>query len=182
MNTVLLAILNTLWQSVAIAAAVWVLLKLARGTNAATRHAVWWATLAIIVMLPFVARAGRRRPRRSLMARQVFHSLTRAAEAPLEIAAPSAAARTSGIELPRRQLDCGDLRALGARMFAATGTHRLELSVSAHAEARCDAAPPRRCAAISTPGCMSCGVRRPVRLLISTKVASPMAVGFAIPP
>src|SRR3954465_9192171 len=54
MNTVLLALLNTLWQSAAIAGAVWLLLKFARGTNAATRHAVWWATLAVVVLLPII--------------------------------------------------------------------------------------------------------------------------------
>ena len=34
MNHPLLAILNTLWQSAAIAAGVWLVLRLARGTNA----------------------------------------------------------------------------------------------------------------------------------------------------
>src|SRR5256885_17163291 len=54
MNAILLAILNSLWQSAILAAAVWLLLKFARGTNAATRHAVWWAVLAIAIALPLI--------------------------------------------------------------------------------------------------------------------------------
>src|SRR4051812_9278771 len=54
MNHPLLAILNTFWQSAAIAGGVWLVLRLARGTNAATRHALWWAVLAVAVLLPAV--------------------------------------------------------------------------------------------------------------------------------
>src|SRR5581483_8919581 len=54
MNTVLLAVLNTLWQAVALVAAVAGVLRILRGVNAATRHALWWAVLATIVALPFL--------------------------------------------------------------------------------------------------------------------------------
>src|SRR5436189_3509141 len=99
MNTVLLAILNTLWQSVAIAAAVWLLLKLARGTNAATRHAVWWVTLAMVVMLPFLPERAPA-PAAVSHAAESFPQSGTPREAPVEISAPATAARTSGIELP----------------------------------------------------------------------------------
>ena len=50
----LLAILNSFWQAAALAAGVWLALRLVRGTNAATRHALWWAVLAVVVALPFI--------------------------------------------------------------------------------------------------------------------------------
>src|SRR5947209_8193672 len=95
MNTVLLAFLNTIWQSTAIAAAVWLLLKLARGTNAATRHAVWWATLAVVILLPIV-------PKRTAVVGTAPEPIMVAAPMPLpdlprEVPAP---APRSGIELP----------------------------------------------------------------------------------
>ena len=52
MNEILEAVLNSLWQAAAVAAAVWLLLKLTPRINAATRYAVWWAVLAVVVLLP----------------------------------------------------------------------------------------------------------------------------------
>ncbi len=50
---VLQSVVNGLAQGVALAAAVWLLLRALR-SNAATRHAVWFAALAAIVVLPFL--------------------------------------------------------------------------------------------------------------------------------
>ena len=49
----LAAILNTLWLAFAVAAVIWISLRLMPRVNAATRHAVWWAVLALVVMLPW---------------------------------------------------------------------------------------------------------------------------------
>lgn len=49
---VLDAVVNTLWQAVAVTALVWAVLKFTPRVNAATRHAIWWATLAVVLMLP----------------------------------------------------------------------------------------------------------------------------------
>ncbi len=59
MNTILAildAVINTLWQAVAVAALVWAALRFMPRMNAATRHAIWWATLAIVLVLPVVPR------------------------------------------------------------------------------------------------------------------------------
>ncbi len=48
----LAAILNTLWLAFAVVAVIWISLRLIPRVNAATRHAVWWAVLALVVMLP----------------------------------------------------------------------------------------------------------------------------------
>ena len=48
----LMAVLNTLWQGLAIVAVLWFVLRLMPGVNAATRHAVWWVVLALVVLMP----------------------------------------------------------------------------------------------------------------------------------
>jgi uncharacterized protein (TIGR03435 family) len=49
---VLDAVINTIWQAVLITAIVWLVLRLTPRINAATRHAIWWATLAVVLLLP----------------------------------------------------------------------------------------------------------------------------------
>ena len=48
----LTAVLNTLWLALAVAAVMWFALRLMPRVNAATRHAVWWAVLALVVLMP----------------------------------------------------------------------------------------------------------------------------------
>src|ERR1700683_1658136 len=56
-SEILLAALNSLWQAALVAGAVWVALRLLRGTflkpiNAATRYAIWGGVLAVTLALP----------------------------------------------------------------------------------------------------------------------------------
>jgi beta-lactamase regulating signal transducer with metallopeptidase domain len=51
----LTAVLNSLWLALAFAAAIWLALRLMPRINAATRHAVWWAVLALVTLLPLAA-------------------------------------------------------------------------------------------------------------------------------
>jgi uncharacterized protein (TIGR03435 family) len=53
---ILTAIINSLWQAAAVAAIVWVALRFWPRTNAATRYAIWWATLAVVLILPAAPR------------------------------------------------------------------------------------------------------------------------------
>ena len=48
----LAAVLNTLWLALAVAAVIWLALRLMPRVNGATRHAVWWAVLALVVLMP----------------------------------------------------------------------------------------------------------------------------------
>ncbi|MGA2537619.1 MAG: hypothetical protein ABSF53_16495, partial [Terracidiphilus sp.] len=48
----LMAVINTLWQAIVVAAVMWLILRLMPRVNAATRHAVWWAVLALVVLMP----------------------------------------------------------------------------------------------------------------------------------
>jgi uncharacterized protein (TIGR03435 family) len=53
---VLVAVLNSLWQAALVAALVWLTLRFLPRTrwsvNAATRYVIWWATLAVVLLLP----------------------------------------------------------------------------------------------------------------------------------
>ena len=53
MIEVLERVLNALPVSLLVVGVAWLFLKLARGVNAATRHAVWWAVLVIVLCAPF---------------------------------------------------------------------------------------------------------------------------------
>lgn len=55
----LTAILNSGWLALAAAAAMWIVLRLTPRMNAATRHAAWWAVLAIVVIGPWIPVAPR---------------------------------------------------------------------------------------------------------------------------
>jgi beta-lactamase regulating signal transducer with metallopeptidase domain len=48
------ALLNGLWQGLSLAAMVWCGLRLAPRTGAATRFGIWYATLVVVLALPFV--------------------------------------------------------------------------------------------------------------------------------
>ena len=58
----LTAVLNTLWLALAVAAVIWFALRLMPRVNAATRHAVWWAVLALVVLMPLATLLPRPAP------------------------------------------------------------------------------------------------------------------------
>lgn len=58
----LTAVLNTLWLALAVAAVIWFALRLMPRVNAATRHAVWWAVLALVVLMPLATLLPRHAP------------------------------------------------------------------------------------------------------------------------
>ncbi|MDX1983339.1 MAG: M56 family metallopeptidase [Bryobacteraceae bacterium] len=56
MNALLAGVLNSMLPALAVVAAVDFGLRKWRGTNASTRHAVWWMALVPVLVLPFVVR------------------------------------------------------------------------------------------------------------------------------
>ena len=51
----LTAFLNTLWLALAVATVMWLVLRLMPRVNAATRHAVWWAVLGLVALMPLAS-------------------------------------------------------------------------------------------------------------------------------
>jgi uncharacterized protein (TIGR03435 family) len=50
--SLIVAVMNSLWQAALLAAFVWLVLRFAPKVNAATRFAIWWAVLGVVLMLP----------------------------------------------------------------------------------------------------------------------------------
>lgn len=91
----LMAVLNTLWQALAVAAVMWFVLRLMPRVNAATRHAVWWAVLALVVLMPIALLLPRRAPVSSAAVRTEMQIRTRAlpsAARPLAVGSANAPA------------------------------------------------------------------------------------------
>jgi beta-lactamase regulating signal transducer with metallopeptidase domain len=177
----LLAILNSFWQAAALAGAVWLALRFARGTNAATRHALWWAVLAVVVLLPFIPAIRPPAPAHEPAAVALFAEIENAI--PIGPREPVAAADPA----PRVALQLPDAKFLSAfftfwaiacfLQFARTAwSYRFLRALE------CDARPaPPDMRRNFDAWMLSCQVRRPARLLISNRIASPIAIGFRNP-
>jgi beta-lactamase regulating signal transducer with metallopeptidase domain len=208
-------LLSGLLPALAVAAAAWVLLKVSPGTNAASRHAVWWLVLALAVLLPLGFAVGEvsQVPARPWLPTA---TLSRGPAGPIPFvpgrfvaAVPQGATPyrpavpagrfASGNPVPSRwrpaavsispaaplQLRAGGwsrwFPILWAGIFAAQ-LGRLAWSYGRlrGIKLRSSQAPPelsdsfRKWAA-------ACAIRRPVRLLISDDVATPLAAGFLHP-
>jgi len=181
-GAVLAGVLNTLWVGLAIAAVAWALGRYLPRTNAATRHLLGWAALLLVLLVPFAALE--REPVRGV------DSVTTAAvvEAPSvastnvpDVAAPLAPPR--GI-FPV-QLHEGDwlVVAIGIWMvFGFLQLCRIALSfVYLRKLKRRSHAAPDALADRFQYWVAAYGIRRPVRLLVSERIQSPMATGFRHP-
>src|SRR6516165_8816001 len=51
---IVVAVLNSFWQAAALAALVWLALKVLPGVNASTRYVIWFAALLLLLVLPAV--------------------------------------------------------------------------------------------------------------------------------
>jgi len=105
----LAAILNTAWESIAVAAIIWCALRLTPRVNAATRHAAWWAVLAIIVLIPFAPRVSRHETAANIGTPTITQSQPSSAHppttivgSPLSLSPLPVNSRTSGAATPSR--------------------------------------------------------------------------------
>src|ERR1700733_5968014 len=100
MNTLLAALINGFVVSVPLVAIVWLVLSVSRRwVNAATRYAIWWILLALVVCLPFRYVASRRSPHYEPIA-----ATQAALPAPVIAQAPSVSSNSSRLasaETPR---------------------------------------------------------------------------------
>ena len=176
------AVLDTLWVALAIAAAAWTLARFLPRTNAATRHLLWWTVLALVLLLPFAAMD--RTPVRDVASEAI-------AVAP---SAPTAAAATAGspaAQLPRQrdvfplEIRTGDWMAVAFAVwlpFALMQLGRLMWSFFYLRRVKRGSRPASDAVALRFAYWVAaCGIRRPVRLMVSDQVASPLATGFRCP-
>ena len=172
------AVLNTLWQAVAGTALVWLALRYTR-LHAGTRHLVWWGWMAILLLLPAAPPAVR-----AWKGRNPAPVLQPAASIPAAFYRPLS--QRAAIDPPapvKVTVKRGPLVAL-AIWFALVLLQAIRLAWSFLYLRRLkrDSHPPARPLRENFEAwVMACGVHRPVRLLVSGRLASPMAVGFRHP-
>jgi beta-lactamase regulating signal transducer with metallopeptidase domain len=187
-SALIAGLLSGLVPALAVAGAAWVLLKISPCTNAATRYAVWWLVLAVAVLLPLgFAAGGVNRMRVQARVPPVAPAFEPASSG---VFVRRAAVSTPAVSAPSPQAAPLRLRAGGwsgwltilwTGLFAA-GMGRLGWSYRRlrGIKRRSSAAPPelsdsfRRWVA-------AFAIRRPVRLLVSDEVATPVAAGFRHP-
>ena len=169
---ILVAVLNSLWQAALVAALVWLALKFLarknRNINAATRHVIWWATLAVVLVLPVAPRMrgvlrGSAQPR-AVTAKPV--QLPR-------IGTPIIGEPTVIVTLKEERFAKWPLWILA--VWAAVFFYRIGQLVRSYIYLR----GVKRRSSISPQALPS--FARPADLLLSGDVASPMAVGFLRP-
>ncbi len=181
MNSILEVFLNTFWQTAAVALLAWVALRVTPRVNAATRETVWWAVLAFVVLLPVMRGLPAQRP----IPREAS-SVFVAAPSSLDLAAePVAAESVRRGPAVRVVLPSGSWPALFLVLwcaFCVVQCARLACSYVHLRRLKRTAQPPsREQQANFDAWILTCDIRRPVRLLISSCVPMPVAIGFQHP-
>ncbi|HEY1494725.1 MAG TPA: M56 family metallopeptidase [Candidatus Solibacter sp.] len=184
MNTILEVFLNTFWQAAAVAVLVWAALRWMPRVNAATRGAVWWSVLALVLLLPVmrVVRLPRRAAVQPAIRAAAFPvEAMRAFEPPRPVAARPRPV-VNGPAPPLR-LRAGSWPEFFLALWSAiclAQLVRLGLSFRHLRRIKRGARPaaPQERAGLNT---WLPDVRRPVRLLVSSDIPAPVAVGFLRP-
>jgi beta-lactamase regulating signal transducer with metallopeptidase domain len=177
-RTALTAVLNTLWIGVLLAAVAWTLGRFLPRSNAATRHLLWWTVLALILILPFGGLPHRTQRVAPVAAPQADIVAAPVAFVPAPAPAPSRAILPLQIAAGR-----GIRAAIGLwLLFGFLQFCRIACSFAYLRKVKREAhAAPEALALRFRSRVADCGIRRPVRLLISGRIASPMATGFLHP-
>ncbi len=190
LGTTFAALLNSLWQSAAIALLVWALLRflprLKVKINAATRCAVWWAVLAAVVLLPIAPQPGTR-----FVAPPPATSLPKFEAVPIPVSAVPVTlpeietpAKPSRVAEPLRITAGAGLLAIFA-IWSALSLFRITQIIRSYRylrgiKQRSRGVSPQQLVNFNY-WLLACDIDRTARLLVSSEIVSPMAVGFRRP-
>jgi uncharacterized protein (TIGR03435 family) len=166
---ILVAVLNSFWQAAVLAALVWLALRALPGVNASTRYVIWFAALLLLLVLPAVP--------------VIVESLhldvrsepiaTPARTAGTEVRTPLAIDQPAIVTL-RPDPFAGGLRWLLA-LWAAVALYRV-IGIARSYFRLCGV---KKRALVTSRPLPATGRR--VKLVFSSEIASPMAVGFLHP-
>lgn len=176
-SAALAGVLNSLWIALALALAAWTLARCLPRTNAATRHVLWWTVLAVLLILPI---------------RGLDRSVSRNAPVMVRSAGPATPTAVFTPALPPSRQAVFPVRipaggwlrlAVGLwLLFAFVHFCRIAWSfLYLRAIKRKAHAAPQAIGDRFNYWIAACGIHRPVRLLVSDRIASPMATGFSHP-
>lgn len=188
--TVLSGVVNSLWQAAAVTAAAWMLLKFLPWLNAATRHLAWWGVLGVITLLPVAPAAIERF--QDWQSRPLNEEQFRPVAAPARYVEPAASAgslRNAPPLAPARlapiEMRTGFWPLLAAAVWLLGLLLQLARIAWSYAYLRGVKQRARRPALELRLNfdewVLQSRVGRPVKLLISDEVPSPMAAGFVHP-
>ena len=183
------AVLNSLWLAAAIAAGAWVVMRYARGLNAATRHLLWWGVLGAIAVLPLapaVSRMWPSTPAPVVSDRPTFADVD---SAPVPVPATSVSVAQTRPAAPARTAPVEIAGGLWPVVVAGVWTTLFLLQLlrvwASYRHLRGVKARARRAPVEMRRNfdawMLSCRIHRPVTLLISKEVGSPMAIGIREP-
>lgn len=166
MTDVFVPLLNSLWQAAAICVLASLVMRFPPRVNAATRYAIWWALLGVVLLLPLAPAL----PERSQPAAAVVRSSTGSSINPLlpQELKTSAIVNVRPASTPKWPVALAALWALlfFYRLASVARSFRYLRNVKARAIASAESLPP---------------TGREARLLISNEISSPIAVGFSKP-
>jgi len=179
MSVILEVFLNTIWQTAAVALLAWAVLRWLPGVNAATREAVWWAVLALLVLLPVLRILPGEPP---AYREPIATSVPATLDAPPALIAEAPTQRDTG---PSVVLPPGSWPLLLLALWCALGIAQSARLACSYLHLRrlkhTGRAASREQQANFDAWVLSCGIRRPVRLLLSSDVPMPVAIGFQHP-
>ncbi len=180
---VLGAVLNTLWQAAAATVLVWLALRFS-SLSPGGRHRVWWAWLAILLALPATPSLVRTTRRAAPANVPLTNSHATAVVAPLA-GAPVPSQKFPVPPAPRVQIKVQYAPAIAFAIWLAAlllqAVRLLWSFLHLRRLKRDGLRPPRELRQSFEAWVMACRVERPVRLLVSSGLTSPMAVGFRRP-
>jgi beta-lactamase regulating signal transducer with metallopeptidase domain len=188
-DTLVVALLNGLWFALAVAVAVWVALRITPQIGARSRHLIWWVALAVVVLSPVVPVVSRWLAEEPIYTDAAITTVQAPGdEAPEPMPAPSAALE-AGFEPERSaaplQIDSGDWIGVAFAAWTVLVVVQLSRVFRSFRYLRALKASARPASLEDQlrfhEWCMACRVDRPARLLLSHRIASPMAVGFFRP-
>ncbi len=185
-GALLSGVLNSLWQAALVAAIAWLAMRFAPRMNAATKHALWWAVLFTVLALPLAPLISATLHRPSQLPVRVASVPVAPGDEALDVsAAPFSQAATVADTPAAIEWRAGkwplfllaiwvivllvQLRRIGSSYLYLRHLKRTAIEPSPELRQNFDA------------WMLSCGIRRPARLLISKEVVSPMAIGFRHP-
>ena len=181
-------VLNSLVFAAGIGTAAWVFIQFARGVNAATRHVILWTVLLAVLAIPVADTLMSSSEPSLAVAATAFEP-----EEPLSVSTPSPASLVTTLPEPAEEpllpfpfeLRAGYLPSLLVALWAAVCAAQLVRVACSYAylnRLKRESLPPSRDLRLSFDEWkLACGVDRDVRLLISDRVSSPLAAGFARP-
>ena len=182
-SVVLAGVMNSLVIAAAIALCLWASMRFVVRLNASTRHAIWWTMLVAVLAVPTVRGWLEPTPTETLASPAVTVAAT---EPDPEPAAALPAVEQLSPEVEQSfEINPGyaplAILAIAVLLMLRQGIRLMRSFRRLRALKASGVAPSRALKVSFDEWVMSCGVKRPARLLLSDDISSPVAVGFLHP-